>query len=751
MDLDLLRTGLLATGIAYGYFRYRANQASGAAVFALPVMAALTATYLVILASAAPPALAAAAIALSIGVVVGFLAADHAMAKDGEGVAGLLRSSVVGVVAAGLMLFVVFPNEFRGLMQRLQGFEAVGVKFSIGPAGGNALAQSIKSSRNSGDALTRVESDPSQRGFSSKRLEKLFSLTFPPAAEALPPLDQNPSAALFKTWDEHAANSVVGMQVRQAARDRAYIAMSIWGDAPGQGQPAWDSVPPAGLQAILRKAARIGTAQEQVLLSLGMHIECIARYVEATKDIRVIRSEVDGIVLGLASFAATWSELEFDLQLGRVSRSDWVDRSPKVVRAADALFVRLDALQTYLAQEMTLRFVTAPTNATSCENVWTRTKRDVFRRLAGFDRTAAERTMVNNREVTGANFTPQPIESGSGAPATAPDAQTAKPGNSSLFDFAFQGSGSIDEFQKVFQAGGVSPYLSLTAAYALGAIGAHKAATAQLLRWLDRRTELEQELRRQSQARTVRFDIESNTALMAALSWYRLQVATEMVVLTAFAEQSGELVRVGEAALGTLIRDFFPPTLVKLRESRDLIEWRRSKSNRQCRDGGFVWKQAFVASYLDFVEEYLKLRYINYGKPNDVSVNDLSLAEQIADIEPSCFSIIEGPADQLNSQMSRYVTSTAIRLNALVDPDRLGTAARSKLAADLDTIVRTVLDENAYPPTSAVDVCGPNGSPRSPEYQLACQLERYTSRDMMIRGNARSLKSLLDEVSKGFR
>lgn len=323
MDLEFLWTGLdteflriafvaLAVGAGYlaasrGAFSRMPTAGIGAALLVLA--AAL------VMAASLPWTFRVGLAALVLGLVVGAIMADQQHHAARRGLQDVARSAVVSVVLVVLVLLAALPAEIRGVLQRLQGLEAGGVKLVLGPAGGSFLAQSIRGSGRSGDIMATLSTDLSQRGFSSARLDKLASLTFPPEQQNSPEmLRTDPMAALLQPWAAGAGQPVGTYQVRQIFRDRAYVAALLWAEAGLQPPPRFGAPLHADMQrSIAIQLNRMGSTQEQVLLSLGIHVECVRGYVARTHDTKVIQFEAMQVVHAIAAFALVWSSLEFSL------------------------------------------------------------------------------------------------------------------------------------------------------------------------------------------------------------------------------------------------------------------------------------------------------------------------------------------------------------------------------------------------------------------------------------------------------
>ena len=561
---------------------------------------------------------------------------------------------------------------------------------------------------------------------------------------------------MFTTWADRAGILTRHQQTRHAARDRAYIAMLLWAQArPSPGLPQFGMLAPQELHPAFRAIRQVGQVQEIFLLRLADLFDCIGGYVELTKDTRVIRSEVDGFVHSLHGFAQLWSALEFDLLADRIPEERWRGRLAAALNGAATLFDRADRLQDHLTQEIDSAFPPPPFRAIGCQRVPPGLLTLVRRALLPLepDFVLAWNALAPSAASAGDNNSPIPQAGtrGQAAPPFAPPrVEERNPplaeGVRALIDSEADSGG----MRRLIQAGGAAPYLALAAAYSVGATGAHGSAIDVLMAWLDQREQLEQRLRARQPAGG-RTRVSQEALMLAALSWYRLQVAVEVVLLTSSAEKSGEAMPVSPDAMGILLREIFPPVLKAMGENEALTQWRRSNLQRHCETAEYRWKQAFVSSYLSFTEVFMKLRNTALTRPSDVTVRDVETAQMLIDIEPACFGDIEQREMQRLNQSARNVAASAILINALVDPDRRAYGDRMRLAETLDDLLRTVINQTERGAEAKDDHCLRRQRTPRAEFELACQLSRSNASESAMAANARSLKAVLDLVRRDVR
>lgn len=607
----------------------------------------------------------------------GLAAATAGEAPKPSGIAPVierLAKDIAGNLAlVVLTLAIVVPHTaWRDIFGRVEGVEAAGLKIALGTGGTGEVAQSLRGNARPGDVTTPHEPNTEIRGFSTSRLEKLASLTFPPRPSAAPPdaLERDPAALMLLRIGAEADRHY-RQPLRQPQRDRGYTLLLAWGAEAAAG-----ASPPAGVTDLAPRVAGFGAAQERMLVLLGAHVECIAYYARATRDRRILQYQALGVVPLLTAFARDWSRLERDLLTEALGEDALLARIADLAVPGARLATVLDSFGDWMAGAI---------------DAW--------------DRRPAE---------------PMPAACG---------AYVAPAWNAAMRSIT----------PETMRAGGFTPYLTLIAATALSAVGDHKAAEHLLATWLDDRQAVASRL---GEAGTPQGPM--RRALLASLDWFRLQAATEIIVLQSLAATAGENALVSEPLLRDLVRDRFPAALRTLGATESLEGWRLG-GGRSCHGPTQRWRQPLLLSYLTHATEYLNLRTGRLVDPRDIEDEDVALATRLADMDAECFAEVDPVAVWRRARWATFlIASASFRMNLLGDADRLARSERERLAAELDALLRRAIVylREAEASEERSDQCAAGSCDAALRRALAPQ---GVARDLR---NAEKLRSLLAELRR---
>lgn len=589
--------------------------------------------------------------AFLIGGLVGFLFADQTLADeraaaqaagrggDGEAKQGVLRTAIANAGIAVLVLAAVIPpSALMRLMNRLQIFEAGGVKLAFAGGGGSNLAEAIRTASPPRSQWTGG-SPSGKGGFVPIRLDTMVELTHPPSV-----VSGDPRAGVFRNAVGYISAELgpappvlpdrdASGYTRRVQRDRALL----WEMEAAAAEPGAE--PPAAVQGRLRD---LGRAQEVFLAMFAQHVGCLAGFIEATRDRRLVDYRNVHLVQELFVLAHTWSKYEKRIALEGIFAPGAARRAPPA--AVAGRFPQAVAAGALSARNTPGKAGTRAGSGAAATVAAAAAAASVAQ-AAGSDappQAAVAGGDVSEQLGVGLRSLHGPLSSfntwiehvmGSWSAAASATLQereaSAACGKGKTALPALEGSlARLSRDDALLASGGFTPYVPIFVAQALSALDDHGAAVELLVDWLDDLDEVEAAARRHGQ-----------TGHEAQTAWFRLQTLIEALVLQKLSESSADGVPITLPTLRATLDVVFPAVLGKLADTETMSAWRNGSA--ACRAPDQRWKQGLVLSYFSWIKEYLDLLQRDLADdPSRLTERDVLRAGLIADINFDCFDWI---------------------------------------------------------------------------------------------------------------